>query len=406
MRQIQLTEYQTSEEAIQLSTSERDAIAEAIKSVTIEPVPGEFDRYFLTPSSTIGALELDSLSVRILPKMPIKRLLFLMSYSLDPNNWFDVGFNLSEEDSLFEAVIPAFTTYVQKAFCRGILQGYRTEEESLATVRGQIRFSDQIRDRYGIYPPLEVRYEEFTEDIVENQLIKAAITSMMRKRIRSSTARQKLRSFEFALQNVSLVPYNSRNLPEVQFTRLNSHYRRAINLAKLILRASSFELHSGTVRATSFLVDMNIVFEDFVVTALRETLRLSQREFPQNAKGKWLRLDEAGHIKLKPDISWWRGNQCCFVGDVKYKPVNVKGIKHADLYQLLAYTIAADLPEGILIYAKGEANAAVHEIQMAGKWLTVLTLDLTGSPEQLLEQIESVGVRIMNQGRNTSPTSR
>ncbi len=51
-------------------------------------------------------------------------------------------------------------------------------------------------------------------------------------------------------------------------------------------------------------------------------------------------LDESSKIRLRPDISWWQGTDCVFVGDAKYKKINVAGIKHADLYQLLAYTIA------------------------------------------------------------------
>eukprot|EP01047_Picozoa_sp_COSAG01_P001866 COSAG01_NODE_46_length_32080_cov_716.589319_15_plen_409_part_00 len=397
MRQILLTEYKKSDMSFQLSTLERDTIAGALKSVTIEPEPGRVNSYFLTPSSTIGVLETDSLAIRIRPKMPIERVLFLISYSLDPSNWFDIGFNLGETDSLFEAIIPAFTTHVQRAFSRGILQGYRTVEDSSPTVRGQIRFPDQIHNRYGIYPPLEIRFDEFTDDIVENQLIKAAIGSIARKQIRSSKARRHLRSFEFALQNVSLMPFDFRNLPEVRFTRLNNRYRAAINLAKLILRSSSFEFHSGKVRATSFLIDMNNVFEDFVATALRETLRLSLHEFPQSAAGKRLRLDEAGQIGLEPDISWWQGNKCCFVGDVKYKRVNVKGIKHSDIYQLLAYTIAAGIPEGLLIYAKGESDPAIHKIVMASKKLTVMGLDLAGSPDEVLGQIQTVAQEVKSQ---------
>ena len=399
MRQIQLTEYQKSETAIPLSTSERDAIVEAIKSIHIEPAAGKRDEYYRTPSSTIGVLQLDHLAVRIQPKMPIERVLFLMSYSLDPKNWFDIGFDFAESTSVFESIIPAFVTHVRRAFSRGILQGYRTRNDSLATVRGQIRFSDQIRDRYGIYPPLEVRFDEFTEDILENQLIKAAVVSISRKQIRSQTARRELRSLEFVLQNVSLVPFDYRNLPDVRFARLNSRYRAAVNLAKLVLRSCSFELHSGKVRATSFLVDMDDVFEDFVVVALREALGLSKRDFPQNAKGKRLRLDAAGQIKLEPDISWWRGNLCMFVGDVKYKPINVKGIKHPDIYQLLSYTIAAGVPEGLLIYAKGEAESAMHHIEMANKLLTVVALDLTGEPDVILEQVCSISRLIAMQSR-------
>lgn len=405
MRQIQLNEYQKSETPIPLTTSERDLLAEAIRSITIEPAAGKRDHYHLTPSSTIGVLELGDLAVTIQPKMEIDRVLFLMSYSLDPKHWFDIGFNLGESTSVFESIIPAFVTHVKRAFSRGILQGYRTVDDSIATVRGQIRFSDQIRDRYGIYPPLEVRYDEFTEDILENQIVKAAISSLSGKRIRSTAARQELRSLEFALQNVSLVPFDYRNLPKIPFNRLNERYRTAVNLAKLILRSCSFELRNGLVRATSFLVDMNEVFETFVVTALREKLKLSALEFPQNAKGKRLHLDGARRIKLEPDISWWRGNRCVFVGDVKYKSINFKGVKHPDLYQMLSYTIATGVPEGLIVYAKGEAEPAVHQITMAGKTLTVVSLDLAGSPDVILDQISSLARRVDLQRRNSLSSS-
>jgi len=89
-----------------------------------------------------------------------------------------------------------------------------------------------------------------------------------------------------------------------------------------------------------------------------------------------------------------------FVGDVKYKPINVKGIKHPDIYQLLSYTIAAGVPEGLLIYAKGEAEPAVHDIVMADKRLKVLALDLEGEPREVLDQIRQVGSEIKRQQRS------
>lgn len=397
MRQILLTEYQKSQTPIALTTAERDAIAQSIKSITIEPAPGQTGQYFLTPSSTIGALELDNLAIVIRPKIPIDRVLFLISYALDPKHWFDIGFDLDESQSIFESIIPAFVTHVRRAISRGVLQGYRTHEDVLSTVRGQIRFSDQIRNRYGIFPPVEVRFDDFTEDILENQLIKAAINALSRRKIRSPIAQRELRSLESAFQNVSLIPFDRRNIPEVQFTRLNSRYRAAIHLATLILRASSFELNQGKVTATSFLVDMNQVFEDFVVTALRETLDLSRHAFPQNADGRRLLLDEAGRIKLEPDISWWENGRCVFVGDVKYKSIKVQGFKHPDVYQMLSYTIAADVPEGLIIYAKGESAPVVHQILMANKLLTVVSIDLSGSPNIILDQITSLAKHITSQ---------
>lgn len=100
---------------------------------------------------------------------------------------------------------------------------------------------------------------------------------------------------------------------------------------------------------------MNRVFEDFLVCALREALCLDANSFPQGATRKGLRLEAnpPGNIRLRPDLSWWRGGTCVFVGDAKYKRVTVRGVENADLYQLLAYTLATNLPSGLLVYAVG-----------------------------------------------------
>ena len=203
-----------------------------------------------------------------------------------------------------------------------------------------------------------------------------------------------LREFEALLAPVELVHFDARNLPEVRFSRLNEHYRAAIELAKLILKSSSWELRQGQVRASAFLVDMNRVFEDFVITALREELHVTKHDFPANARGRLLHLDQAARVGLEPDISWWKGNRCVFVGDVKYKRINVPGIKHADLYQLLAYTTATKLPSGLLIYAAGETEPRTHTVPLAGKTLEVVALDLSGTPDEVLDQIRSLALRI------------
>jgi hypothetical protein len=84
---------------------------------------------------------------------------------------------------------------------------------------------------------------------------------------------------------------------------------------------------------------------------------------------------------------------------VKYKRVTADGVKHPDIYQLLAYTAAADLPSGLLVYAAGEAEQAVHRVVHLGKTLEVRTLDLEGPPEEILAAIAEIAVRIRQMRR-------
>jgi 5-methylcytosine-specific restriction enzyme subunit McrC len=402
--ELTLREYQVSP-GVYLTPHQRDELRRIAPSVSISPSPGTADRYDITPGSWIGAIHLGDLGIVIRPKIPIHRVLFMLSYTLDPKHWQQTGFDFAEEQWLVEAVIPGFVAQLHRALDRGLLRGYRTEEAALATVRGRLRIDDQLRTRFGMLPPVEVRYDEFTEDTEENRLLKAALARLRRFRVRSEPARRLLRAFDQRLYEVESVEYDGRSLPQFIYTRLNEHYRPAIELAKLILRGAAFELHHGTVQASAFLVDMNQIFEDFIVVGLRETLRLSERVFPQGATGRHLALDRAKAVELNPDISWWDGGRCTFVGDAKYKRVNLAGINHPDLYQVLAYALAADLPGGLLIYAAGEGEPTIHEVATVGREIEVLSLNLAGNPMAVLSEIAHIGERVQRL-RSKAMTSR
>jgi len=393
-RHLTLTEYQPSP-PVRLSPAQRDALQRLIPGLAITPSPGRAGRYYLTPGSWVGIVQLGSMVVEIRPKLPVEHVLFLLSYAADPHAWragSEEAPALERGATLAEAVVWLFVQQVRRAVRRGLLQGYCTREAALPGVRGRLRFEAQVREHFGLFPPAEVRHDELTEDIELNRLLKAALLRLERLPPRTPGCRHALRRLAARFTHVSTVEYDPRAVPEVAFTRLEAHYRPAVQLARLILRSSSVEARAGSVPAVSLLVDMSRVFEDFVVVALRQALGLTEQSFPQGAAGRTLVLDRAGAVRLEPDLSWWEGSRCCFVGDVKYK--RAREGEHADLYQVLAYAVAADLPCGLLVYAAGEADPASHEVVYAGKLLQVVALDLAGPPPAILAQIELLAQRV------------
>ena len=392
MRQIDLTEYQQSE-AIPLSITERDDLQAVVPSLTIVPAAGEDAAYHLTPSSTVGAVEIGDLSVLIRPKIGIPQLLSLACYAM--------GVFKSQEKRLFDfeeetetppdTLALALHAAARRAFSRGLLHGYRTEEEALHTVRGRIRFADQIRQRYGIPLPIEVRYDEFTDDTIENRLVKAAVARLGGMRLRSQQARRNLGWIAAMLENVSSVESFPKDVPDVRFDRINEHYRGVVGLSRLILRHSAFESERGVVHATGFLMDMNTLFQEFLTVALRETLGLTERVFREKNIDT---LDVDGKVKLRPDLTWWHGRDCQFVGDAKYKGIENESVPNADLYQLLAYVTALNLPGGLLIYAQGKAETATYTVRNSGRRLEVAALNLGGSLDAVLKRVDVLAERV------------
>ena len=370
-----------------LSTAERDDLLREARSLdlTTTPLPGGADRYVLKPGSTVGAVEIGDLSVLIKPKIPIPQLLSLACYAMSKFKPRPEMFDYPREYALPDILALALVSTARRAFGRGLLHGYRTEEEALYTVRGRIMFAEQIRRRFGIPLPVEVRYDEFTDDILENRLVKAAAARLGRMRLRSRDARVGLGRIAAILDNVSPVDFPPSNVPEVPFDRLNEHYRGVVGLSRLILRHSAFQSERGRVRAAGFLMDMNKVFQEFVTQALRESLEVSAYTFGERNIPS---LDEDGIVSLRPDLVWREGSSWTFVGDAKYKDLTGEHAPNADLYQLLAYVTALDLPGGMLIYAKGEREPAIYHVRRSGKRLEVAALDLSGTLDDVLNRVE------------------
>jgi 5-methylcytosine-specific restriction enzyme subunit McrC len=360
-------------------------------SVTPNPAaPGVFD----VSAGVVGGMLLDDLQIRIRPRFGIRSTMFMIAYSLDSSGWRDL-FPFAVEGDVVDAVAPAFLHHVRYALQRGILQGYQTVEEALPTVRGRILFDEQLRRRSGRWLPVQVRYDEYTIDIAENRLLLAALDRLRRVRLRSEVVRRGLREQEAALAGVSLIAFNSSRIPTIAYTRLNKRYEHAIALARLVLESTSIDIGAGRAPACAFLVRMSRVFELFVVTALREALGARTSHLVHGGRGRQLTMGIAGEIQLWPDLSWWDGSQCRFVADIKYK--SAAHIRHAqpgDLYQLLAYATSANVPSGMLIHAAGGVDTSGIVTRHSGKVLHSLAIDLSTSPDRILEQVRELARRI------------
>ena len=394
MRQIDLREYRTSE-PVRLSVAERDALHEAVPSMTIQAVAGHSDLYSLRPESVIGALELGELSVAIEPKLDISRVIYLASYAMGAFDLRDERFDFATAPTLVEALALALTSAARRTFARGLLHGYRTEHDALRTVRGRIDLAEQLRRRFDVPVPVEVQYDEFTNDITANRLVKAAAQLLGRMRLHDRRSRDGLRWMAARLANVASVEFSPREVPDIAFDRLNEHYREIVSLSRLILHHQAFEQGRGDTRAAGFLIDMNKVFQGFLTRALRESLGVSSRTLCSDQRlPRPIYLDLKKKLHLKPDLAWWDGSAYTFVGDAKYKRIGEGAVPNADVYQILAYATALDLPGGMLVYAKGETDHADYEVLHSCKRLEVTTIDLAGSINEILTNVDRLAQRV------------
>ena len=392
MRRLNLDEWSSSEH--RLTVSQRDALQAALKPnvLKVEHLSGDEGKYRLTTGSIVGAIEVGGLSLLIQPKIDIPHLLSISCYAIGRINLQSSDFGFPKRSALPDVLALALGRAARYAFSRGLLHGYISREKSLQIVRGRIRFEDQLRRRPGVLLPIEVRYDEFTDNILANRLVKAAALRLAVAGLRSIRARNELRWIAGILDNVSQCEWIPSAVPEVKFDRLNEHYKDVVTLSRLVLRGGAFEARKrGNVRAQGFLMDMNAVFQEFVTVSLREALGLSEHQFRERSIDS---LDMGNKVCLRPDLVWRQAGRYVFVGDAKYKNITGDRIPNEDLYQILAYVTALGIGGGLLVYAEGQCDLGTYSVRNSATQLEITSLDISGSLDQVLERVATLAKQV------------
>lgn len=388
LRPIVLDELQKSADPVELD-SEVAASLRDTGLVTVMPAHGGL--WTVLPAGTVGAVQIGNLLVVVTPKQKVglSRLLFLLGYAANP------GFRPEdvagvEDSDLFAALGESLARQGLRALERGALSGYVHVEDTLRTVRGRIRVGDQMTRRPGMLLPLEVSYDDFTVDIAENRILRAAIRLMMQVPRLPPGVRWKLAHLDSKLDGVSELRFGGP-LPPWGESRLNEHYVPALRLAEIILRNMSAEAGVGRHSVASFVVNMAKVFEDFVTTALREALH----GYPGETSGQYESLlDESevgqtsSQIRMAVDIVHSVRGVPAMVFDAKYKAASAAdGYPNADYYQMLAYCTALSVPIAWLIYA-GPGTARTRRIRNTSVSIVEFPLDISQQPAALLERVK------------------
>lgn len=361
------------------------------------------DRWRLTASSMVGVAVGPGWEIRVSPRIEIGQLMFLLSYA-HADGWQAPTAGFSKEVDLFAAVASGFASRAEAAILPVPLSGYVTVDETTSVFRGQLRVGDQLARRPAMPLPLEVSYDDFSPDIVENRLLLGAAELLLRLPLVPPRARSRLLRIRASLDGVR--PQRpARAIPRPTITRLNTRYAHALPLARLILQSAGLASDRGGITSSTFSFDMNAVFEDFLTRALADVIR--GRGVQLVAQDTRRHLDQERRLRLKPDITIWRGGRCAAVLDAKYKPLTTPGFPNADAYQMLAYCTAYGLDRGTLVYAKDSlGDPRRHTIDEADVTIDVKALDVGRPHAEVLAQVEALADDILARRTRASRSPR
>jgi 5-methylcytosine-specific restriction enzyme subunit McrC len=344
-------------------------------------VSGEF---VIKADSKVGFISVQGVQVNVVPRFPVYNIFYFLGL-LEEMKLDSEKVQISESNDFLTVLFQSFIHSVSSSTRKGLISGYVNREDSLQVLRGRIDFSRQLKRNPGNYFPFEVTFDDFVDDVPENQILKKALHISLKYGLQNRSLRNQAQNLLFNFKDVSDIS----EVPAWNESRLNSHYWNALRLAELIISGNGFHENTGDIQINGFSIDMYKVFEDFVAKQLAKRINNSDDLV---ATQKSLLLDVGGIYREKPDVIWYRNGKPFQVMDTKYKQPEGESQQRDslnDLRQVISYASLLGLKEAHIVYGVA-GNARSIETRQEG--ITVYThgLDLGKPPLEIESQLDAL----------------
>jgi 5-methylcytosine-specific restriction enzyme subunit McrC len=365
-------------------------------------------KVYIRTTSWVGVARFSQLEVHILPKLAggKLRVLRMLEYALGVRmlrRLPDDATLTAKGHDLLDLVCLLLAEETQALLRGGLLRDYRETDDTLPVLRGRLRYRDQYLRRFGQLDRLECHFDEYESNTPDNQLLAAGLEAA-RRHAKDRDVRFSAVRLGGLLQEACEPPTADADWYErtIRYTRRNAGYRPAHELAKLLLRQLAFDdlFNSSGDGVTAFMINMNTVFERFVIRLVAEAFAESEtiQVSPHTRLKAVIRNDDTGlaHTAIDPDLVIEHQPTGVRVPlDVKYKLYDNKKVAVGDIYQTFLYAFALGNGElhraGIIFPATAIVSGPTLSVrQLDGPTsakIAVLGLDIP----KTLDDLQSLG---------------
>ena len=342
-----------------------------------------------------GVVQLDDVSLEILPKIAgkeedpgscrkalIQMLCKAKLFKSHKGGEADVDV---QKLILLDIFIVHFCVELQTQIVQGKLRNYVAYEEDIRVFRGRLLFDQQIKRNLVNKERLHCRYDELSEDILINQVIKFTLR-LLQSQCHSSCSRKMVVELLTAFGNISDKPVTLQSFDHLSFDRTSARYKPLLEQCRLFIAQLNPDVLAGPAKAFSLLFDMNQLFESWLVALVKPfavgrglTLKV---QGPRQYLARRTDIDKQV-FQMKPDISLLdSAGRVIMIIDAKWKLLESEeaklGVSQADMYQMLSYSASYGVNDLRLVYPFQKGLSPAYGFNMNnGRLLTVATVDVS-----------------------------
>ena len=299
---------------------------------------------------------------------------------------------------LCEILIKGITIQLKK----GIRREYFPREEECTAIRGKINLTESMKIKAVMKQQMICRYDEFSMNTYENQVIKATCQLLLRADV-SKKRKRVLRKLMVYFQDVSNLKVQTIQW-NFSYQRHNKTEQMLFSICYLIVKGLLQTERDGTVRLKRFFDEqqMHRLYEKFIFEYYKKEMPMIATT---SARIPWQLDNDYDQLlpRMQSDILLEYKGKILII-DAKYyehtlqiqEKYRSQTIHSANLYQIFSYVKNKDvwhngMVAGLLLYAKtDETEPFEYEYQMSGNQIAVKTLDLNVPFQEIAKQLDEI----------------
>ncbi len=319
---------------------------------------------------------------------------------------------IGEED--FEFVGDMFAALLIQATSnqlkRGLSKQYVVQKETIQGIKGKLNISDSVKTLSMIEKKMVCEFDEFTENIYLNKIIKSTSMLLIRSKEVSKHYKGLLRKQMLFFNNIDLIEVTSIDFNKVVINRNNKTYELILNLCYLIIEGLLVDQKGSGIKFRKYLNDdqMYNLYEKFVLNYFK---RHHSYLKPRSTQIKWkASSDRDTSLSMLPSMYTdivLHGNDEILIIDTKYytnsisKKTSGDTFHSGNLYQLYAYVSTLQLDSyknvsGMLLYAKTDTDGDLDEKILVNNFdMWFKTLDLNQDFKNIQANLDSIACNIL-----------
>ncbi|MDX1943055.1 MAG: hypothetical protein SFU99_21000 [Saprospiraceae bacterium] len=303
-------------------------------------------------SHYVGALQVNNLTIEILPKTDITEESAVQKVLLDllrecrilRPEAENVSYLSARKGNLLDLYIAQFLSDTEKLLHQGLIKTFHSVTENRRSLKGRLLLHKQLIQNAWHQERFYTAYNNFDYHHPYNQLIYEAL-QVLKNIVLHPVLLFKIQELLHRFPNLPrwTKPYPA--METLKFNQQSNHYASAIRTALLILQHFQPDVRAGNLPVLAILFDMNALFEEFVFRQLQKAADDTISIQRQVRRSFWEQR------YLQPDILLTMNNQR-IVLDTKWKRLKKVKPEMDDLRQMFVYNQYFDAARSVLMYPK------------------------------------------------------